>query len=163
MSVHYQVITDRVSETSNAICPIRLFVCPFVFTLSFEQTDLWPWFFLCMVYYHSSSGIKSQGNRSISKAVTQSVLPRSSIESSFSSVLLLCTYFNFLSSLVFSRSEWNYILVVWIWRMMQYHTMNTKYILPCLSMGLGIKSWEWEKMWIITLFPLTSSVHLNTV
>jgi len=57
------IITDRVSEARNAIGRVRPSIRLSVFTLSLNQLAFYHNFCICMDYDHSSTEIKSQGQK----------------------------------------------------------------------------------------------------
>jgi len=66
------VMTDRVRREGKAIGRVRLSVCLFVSTPSFEPSDLFDLsFYLWVSHDHSSPGIESQGHTSRSKINVQ--------------------------------------------------------------------------------------------
>ena len=67
-----RVITDSVSREDKAIGGVRLFVCPFVTTLSFEPTTFEPEFMDVCGSWPSRLGLRvkviGRGQRSMSSA-----------------------------------------------------------------------------------------------
>jgi len=60
------IFIDHVSTEDIAISSVRLSVCPFpsVSTLTFEPSDLWPWFF-CICMGHDSPWIEDKGRNTV--------------------------------------------------------------------------------------------------